>query len=247
MSVSHKRTVIAWEKVRAVIFDVDGTLYNQRSLRLLMLRDLIMYYFMHSSCWKDLLILHAFRRFRENMAERSQGDGEIYKIQCQLTAVKLGVSVKRVEACVANWIMSHPLQYLKSVQFPGILEFCRSLEAASIKLAAFSDYPAEEKLKVLGFPNMLTVCSVDKEVNCLKPDPKGLLFAARKLSVPVDACLLIGDRDNRDGECARRIDMPYLIKTRYSSRPNHFRCYGDLHEEFNKVRGRLEWDNISIS
>ncbi len=154
-----------------------------------------------------------------------------------MTAEKYNVPIAHVEDCVKKWILISPLRHLKSLRFAGIVEFCSALENAEIKLAAFSDYPAKEKLKVLGFPNMLPVSSVDKEVNRLKPDPKGLLVVARKLRVPIDACLLIGDRNDRDGECALRIEMPYLIKTRHPSRPYHFRCYKDLHEEFNEVRG----------
>ena len=36
-------------------------------------------------------------------------------------------------------------------------------------------------------------------------------MAAAKLKIPKEACLFIGDEDNKDGECARRAGMPCVI------------------------------------
>jgi FMN phosphatase YigB (HAD superfamily) len=60
------------------------------------------------------------------------------------------------------------------------------------------------------------VCATKKEVDRFKPHPAGLILTAKKLGVPVTNCFFIGDRDDKDGECARRAGMPYLILSRYS-------------------------------
>ncbi len=226
------KSIVDWKKIQAVIFDVDGTLYNQRQLRLLMLRDLLVYYLMRPDQWKDLLILHHFRLLREEMTNGCQNSENLWKNQFRLTAEKTRVPLKRVEDCIEKWIMSHPLKYIKHLHYSGVLDFYKNLQEASIKMAAFSDYPVVDKLRVLGMSEMIVVCTTDQEVNSMKPDTKGLMLVVKKLNVPIDACLLIGDREERDGECARRINMPYLIKTKRSNVLNSFKCYEELNKEF---------------
>ena len=217
-----------WGKIRAVIFDVDGTLYDQGRLRVRMMRDLAAYYLTRPHRWKDLLILHQFRLLREEMAASPETEGNQLITQYQWTAERTRTPVERVEWCVREWILSHPLPYLSSCRYPGLLEFCEHLQQRSIRLAAFSDYPGVEKLRALKLPEMMAVCSTDPEVDALKPDPKGLLLTVEKLSVPIDACLFIGDRDDRDGECARRVHMSYIIKSNNSLNSNQFCCYWEL-------------------
>jgi HAD superfamily hydrolase (TIGR01549 family) len=43
----------------------------------------------------------------------------------------------------------------------------------------------------------------------LKPAPDGYLLAAERLGVVPAGCLVIGDRDDTDGEAARRAGMAF--------------------------------------
>lgn len=223
---------VDWNKIQAVIFDVDGTLYSQRLLRLLMLRDLLAYYLIRPSLWKDMLILGCFRSLRYEMLGGHHINENLLKIQFRATAEKIRVPIIRVEACIEKWMMVHPLKYLRSIRYPGVLDFYNDLRESSIKLAAFSDYPVVEKLCALDMPEMISVCTTDPDVNSMKPDTKGLLLLVKKLAVPIDTCLLIGDREDKDGECAREIYMPYLIKTNHYAGPNHFTSYKKLNMVF---------------
>jgi beta-phosphoglucomutase-like phosphatase (HAD superfamily) len=219
---------VEWKKVQAVIFDVDGTLYDQRRLRVMIIRDLITHYLMRPHRWRDLLILHQFRLLHEEMATSPGMEGNQLMAQYHRTSERTRTSVDRVKWCVQKWILSHPLTYLSRCRYPGLLQFCQHLQKCSIRLAVFSDYPAAAKLHALGLPDMIAVCSMDPEVKAIKPDPKGLLLTVEKLNVPISACLFIGDRDDRDGECARRLNMPYLIKSKRFRGNNQFRSYEEL-------------------
>jgi putative hydrolase of the HAD superfamily len=57
----------------------------------------------------------------------------------------------------------------------------------------------------------VVVSATCAEVNRLKPDPTGLLVAAAKLGALAPQCLFIGDQKAKDGACARRAGLPYLI------------------------------------
>ena len=116
---------------------------------------------------------------------------------------------------VREWMFLRPLPYLTLCRYPGVLEIFSLLKIRGIPVAIFSDYPANEKIKALGIgkPDVI-VCATDSEVDRLKPHPKGLIVAAKKLKVNINQCLYIGDRDDKDGQCARRAGMPYLILNR---------------------------------
>ena len=148
--------------------------------------------------------------------------------QYELTAKQLCIPAKRVRACVKTWIMEHPLLLLKRHRFPYVREFCYALQGRALQLAVFSDYPAQDKIKALDLPEMLTTCSTDRDIDIFKPSPKGLLYTIERLCVPAHSCLLIGDRDDRDGECARRAGIKYLLKVDRKTGEHQFECYKTL-------------------
>lgn len=207
--ISYSLNRIDFTKVKAVIFDVDGTLYNQKKLRLLMLLELLKYYLINFREIEDIKILKNFRQEREKRAFELVTDLE--NAQYYWAAKTSGVSWQKVHTVVQKWIYQVPLKYLPSCRYPGILEFFDILSQRGIATGIFSDYPAQDKLDKLGlFPDYI-VSATDRNVDRLKPDPKGLFIASQLLGVPVENCLFIGDRDERDGECARQAGMPYLI------------------------------------
>ncbi|MGH2415669.1 MAG: HAD family hydrolase [Microcystaceae cyanobacterium] len=195
--------------VKAVIFDVDGTLYNQQKLRSIMLMELLKYYLTHPRKLQDLKIIRDFRREREKHAFDVVVDLE--KAQYDWAAKISGVSPERVHNVVQKWIFKIPLKYIPSCSYPKVLELFEYLSRRGIATGIFSDYPAEEKLATLGLSPCCIVSATDRNVGRLKPNPKGLFVVAETLGVAVEHCLFIGDRDERDGECARRAGMPYLI------------------------------------
>ena len=48
----------------------------------------------------------------------------------------------------------------------------------------------------------------------LKPRPEGLSRALERLAVGPAEALMVGDRDDCDGEAARRLGCPYLLLAR---------------------------------
>jgi len=201
-----------------VIFDVDGTLYNQSALRKRMLKKLLTYYALRPWRSAELKVLHAFRAEREKHAGHSGGG--IDQLQYQWTAEKSGAPVGAVERVVTHWMLEQPLKVLADYRFAGLQGFFGALRESGVSRAVYSDYPFKEKMQALGLDYELGVDSTMAHVDALKPDPKGIEVLMQELGIKPEFCVFIGDRDERDGECARRAGVQSIIVD--TSDPNFF-------------------------
>jgi FMN phosphatase YigB (HAD superfamily) len=118
-----------------------------------------------------------------------------------------------------------------------VADFLAALERHGIAVAVLSDYPAEDKLRCLDLAIDCVVSATDPEVERLKPHPRGLQRILELTGVAAERAVLIGDRDDRDGECARRAGVSYLLR---SSRPatngHEFGSYAELERSLHRGR-----------
>ncbi len=164
----------------------------------------------HPTDFDLIRTLSTFRRCREEMAEE-ECEG-IRRLQYERPAQTLGVASQAVEAVVGTWIHEKPLAVLPGCRFPDVERVFEKFRSEGRTLAVLSDYPAERKVEALGLEVDLCVSAGDPEVDRLKPNPAGLAHLLERAGVEPEAALVIGDRDDRDGECARRLNVPYLLK-----------------------------------
>ncbi|MGC4234638.1 MAG: HAD family hydrolase [Niabella sp.] len=195
--------------IKLVIFDVDGTLYNQRKLQFSMGLSLLKYYLVHPFEIKDLYILYQFRKEREKRS--GYNSANLNEEQYQWCANKLHIPVKQVKAIVSKWIYDRPLQYLRNTKYSGTTALFDALRRQNIKIAAYSDYPANDKLNAMDLQTDISVSSTDAEINSFKPSPRAIYFICKELNIAKEACLFIGDRDSRDGQCARNAGVRYIV------------------------------------
>lgn len=216
-----------WRHIRSVFFDVDGTLYCQKRLRRYMSIQLFFYYIKRFNKINDIYILYKFRKYRELIAKNNIPNFQ--KKQYETVAVQCHTSIEHVMKLVDFWIMKKPLSYIFNCRFPYILEFINALHSYNIKTIAFSDYPAKEKISALELPIQI----LPEEIVCLKPNPYGLQKIIWDMNLISNRCVLIGDRYDRDGECAKAVGMPYLLKNNKDD-SSGFRSYKELKNELEK-------------
>jgi len=192
----------------AVVFDVDGTLYRQRGLRIRMLSELLFQSAFSRRGRLDLRILKRFREDRETLGSRiAEGFAEA---QYRLTAQQLNLPAERVEEAVVRWIHERPLRHLRRYRTEKIAEWMDCLRGKGIRLGVYSEYPAEDKLAALGLQVDAMTCSTDPEVDAFKPDPKGLLVVLRMLGVDPSKALYVGDREDKDRPCAEAAGVAFM-------------------------------------
>ena len=204
-------TPLDWSTIDLVVFDVDGTLYDQRRLRLGMLRQLLGHTWQTRSL-DPLLTLRTFRRVREALGEQARAD--FMTLQYAQTASRHGKTPGAVRALTDEWMEQRPLPLLAACRCAHVAEVFAGLRAAGKRVAAFSDYPAAAKLAALGLRADVVVCATDAGIARLKPDPAGLLAILRQTGVAPERALMIGDRFDRDAVAAARAGMRALIRSR---------------------------------
>ena len=200
-----------WTTIDLVVFDVDGTLYDQRQLRLGMLRQLVRHTWQTRSL-DTLRTLRTFRRVREALGEQAGAD--FMALQYADTARRHGKTPAAVRALTDEWMEQRPLPLLAACRYAHVAEVFAGLRASGKRIAAFSDYPAPAKLAALGLAADVVVCATDADIARLKPDPAGLLAILRQTGVAPERALMIGDRFDRDAAAAGRSGMRALIRSR---------------------------------
>ena len=93
--------LLDWTTIDLVVFDVDGTLYDQRQLRLGMLRQLLGHAWQTRSL-DTLLTLRTFRRVREALGEQAGAD--FIALQYAQTASRHGKTPGAVRALTDEWM-----------------------------------------------------------------------------------------------------------------------------------------------
>ncbi|EMR01858.1 HAD family hydrolase [Cesiribacter andamanensis] len=209
-----------WNTIDVVIFDVDGTLYNQSRLRRQMTRSLLSHYALRPWQAYDLQVIRIFRKEREKMCLDQVSNLE--EAQYQRCAQKINVAPQKVKQIISKWMYQAPLPHLQACSYPGIQMFFNAMKKRGIKIAIYSDYPATDKLAAMGLEADLVVASTDESIDALKPNPAGLSYILTTFNTTPERCLFFGDRDELDGACARQAGMPYYILTETDKQTNFY-------------------------
>ena len=224
-----KKCIVSMQKsiyeYKAILFDVDGTLYMQPGLRLAMAKALIKYFLLHPFRIKELLALIKYRQVREHWEDislkyfddgltpiqNSQGFADMEMMQYQYTAQKLRMTSGQVQDTVQYWIHHYPLSLLDRYKDEELCSLLKQIKELEIVIAAYSDYPPSEKLKALQIHADHIFCSSDSNINCMKPHPKAVRIILQELNLNEKEVLMIGDRYSKDGLAAINSGMDYLI------------------------------------
>jgi len=204
----------SWSSLRGFLFDVDGTLYDQRPLRLRMGLEWARFALGHGRAALEVgRSIVAFRRTREDLRALGRPLARLEDLQYVQAARRAGTDEVRLRAVVDEWIFSRPLRHLPRCRRPGVTELFRSLRGRGLPVGIVSDYPARTKLEALGLAEhvSVTVCATDDEVNAFKPHPGGLEHACRRLGLRPEEVLYVGDRPEVDAAGAAALAMPCVI------------------------------------
>ena len=158
---------------------------------------------------REIMVVRHFRQVREYLADKEVSG--VSEQQLKMVADKLSLDPDHVADIIEKWIYTKPLDHILSCRFPMVDSFFEALARRGIKIGVFSDYPIEDKMAMLGLYADASCYSLERDIDRLKPQTEGLQKLVKKMGLNGSQCLLIGDRDSRDGACARRFGMPFLL------------------------------------
>lgn len=205
--------------IRGIIFDLDGTLYQMRwYMRPLLACKLV----------PHLVRLPRFLKERGRFAGIQMGSRENL-----LNSIALAVSKK--EKCnpeeIYNWILNsfYPafisiMPFLKNSR-PGIEETMISLRKIGLKLGVLSDYDhVSKRLEHLQInPSLFDITTSSEASGALKPCSQPFLNIADQWNISPEKVLVIGDRDDTDGQAARDAGMRFIQITDSAQKSNALR------------------------
>ena len=212
----HAIAVRDWTTVRAVLFDVDGTLYGQALIRVLMAVELLSLPVSLRSVHRAMRVWRAikmFRAVREELRSIEPGQRDLASLQYRETAKRIGEDASEIERWVEEWIHRRPLKYLRLGRRVGLESFLGELARAGMKTGVLSDYPCDDKLRALGLGGRfsLSLCTTDPEIGAFKPHAAGFLRACDLWGLSPDQVLYVGDRPDVDAAGAAAAGMPCAI------------------------------------
>jgi HAD superfamily hydrolase (TIGR01509 family) len=202
----------AQTRYAAWLVDLDGTLYHPTPVKLAMAAELLLF------GWGSIKTLRTFRHSHEALRHLPSGALALqqspFERQLAHAAAELERTPSDVARTVQEWMFERPLKWVARSKRQALLDALGQYRRAGGKTALVSDYPASGKLGALGALELFDVVVSNGELGGpqrLKPDPEGYLSAASRLAIEPARCLVIGDRDDADGEAARAAGMGVCI------------------------------------
>ena len=203
--------------VRAVLFDIDGTLYPQMPLRALMAAEIALEGLRARSAGRVrrlVQVIAAFRRVREELRDLGEPAAErLDELQFSGTAARLRIDVDEVRNVIEEWVIQRPVKHLRYLRRSGLARLLTTLSGRQLKVGALSDYPGEQKLQALGVAEAFSfsLCTADPSINAFKPHPKGFWRACEMWNVAPQEVLYVGDRSDVDNAGAAAAGMRCFI------------------------------------
>ena len=196
--------VVMLEGIKAVAFDIDGTLYPDWKLYLR-----IIPYFM-----RNLSFYSRFNRVRK-ILHRTAPLADFYEYQARLLGRMMGISREEAKIHIQTICYDGMMAYFRRIKpYPYVLECIRSFKAAGLKIGILSDFPPEQKGNIWGIRELCDVCIGSEESGALKPSKYPFGILSMKLGVEPGEILYVGNSVKYDVLGSRNAGMKsaYLLK-----------------------------------
>ena len=193
-------------KTKAVIFDLDGTLYDNSSLP----RHIVMNSLFH------MRMLYAERLCRHHMSGRYYGGkGATYHELFRRMALTTGKSEDKVQEWYWGVFMPLQVKMLKRHFHakPWVSETLDKLHEQGIKVVCFSEYSfIREKLNAIGIsPDKFDYLIDAPTAGGCKPCRKAFMYVSAKIDVHPSEIIMVGDREDTDGAGAEACNMQFRL------------------------------------
>ena len=201
-------------KYDLIVFDMDGTLYFQKSMQLRMGLKLLGHAVFHKGGAKDLKVILNYRKLREKWDSTKEADDDALFEELSKNSGKSSAQIKET---IDEWMFKIPLDIVKESRDSRLIETIGKLLEDGKKICVYSDYAAADKCRAVGLAEDIRIyCCGDGNIRTMKPNPAGLNFILSQYpDVDKDKAIMVGDRKDRDGKAAENAGIDSLILKRF--------------------------------
>lgn len=183
--------------IKAVAFDIDGTLYPSWRLYIRIIPYVL----------KNIRFFLKYKKVRA-ILHRTAPSGDFYEYQARLLALELGIDNVTARNMIETIVYRGMMPYLKAVKpYNYIRETLQSFKEKGYKLAILSDFPPEQKGDIWGTRDLFDVIRGSEELGALKPSKYTFGSLALELGLPTDEILYVGNSISADVEGAAAAGM----------------------------------------
>ena len=203
MEISYK---ILKPDTKVVVFDLDGTLYNKKGfVKRMMLSGILE--------WRMMLVE---RKTRQRLRGIWVGDkNQFYDKYFLAMADGRWLSPKYAKWWYNTRYMPLMVSVIKKYYNPveWLEPFVNQCKTLGVRIVVLSDYGhTKEKIQALGLDDAMFDWVVSApELGGLKPARQLLEKVAAKMGILPNQCLVIGDREDTDGELAKSVNAPFYL------------------------------------
>ncbi len=206
--------------IRAVAFDVDGTLYPNIKMYLRAIRFFI----------KHPLLMYHFNTVRNRIRSIRPIDN-FWELQAEMLAELNGNTREEAEEIIDKLMYDEWEQIFKGIKvFPEIHGILRSLKQDGIRLGVLSDFRVHTKLAYMQLEGFWDGVVSSEESGYLKPNTEPFLLLAERLNLPPESVLYVGNHYQYDIIGAKDAGMKaaYFGSTCFASTRGAENCRADV-------------------
>ncbi len=214
--------------IQAVAFDLDGTLYPNHKMYL----RSIPFFLTHAR-----LVRH-FGKIRRTI-RMIRPIHNFRGLQAELLAVSLRVTTNHAAELIERNIYGRWEETFQGISaYSGVRNCLEGLHSGGLRIAVISDFPVERKLKYLGLDDLVDCAFSSEETGYLKPNPEPFLELSKRLGLPADKIMYVGNHYKYDILGAKEVGMKsaHLSSRKVidSKADLTFSSYGDLRDSIMK-------------
>jgi putative hydrolase of the HAD superfamily len=192
--------------IKAVAFDVDGTLYP----------NAVMYRKSLVFAVRNFRRIRAYARVRK-VVRKVRPIEDLKLLERQALADELGIGLEEASRFIDHTIHEVWEQVIDRVDtYPGVRECCQTLIQHGLRLGVSSDFPVSSKLKRLGVDDLFQCALWSEDSGYLKPHPEPFLALASCLDADPSEMVFVGNSYEYDVEGAKAAGMRAVHLARHA-------------------------------
>ena len=200
---------------KAIIFDLDDTLYDYETINKIAVDKLCTF-----TCEKfgitEAVFNEAFSWAKKRTKELLENTGSSHNrmLYCQKILEYLGKNPVDGPLELYDCYWNSMLENMRLRE--GAIPLLKRLKADDVKIAICTDLTAHiqhRKIKKLGLVPYIDVLVTSEEAGIEKPGEKIYSLVIEKLNIPANACLFVGDSIEKDVEAPHKLGMNSVLFT----------------------------------